>query len=102
MARILAQVWPECDEAKVLILDEPIAFLDLKYQHLILGLLHDLKKKNLGILLVIHDLFLAKLYADEAILLKEGGVFALGHPEEVITPAVIKDAYEVDPALVNF
>jgi iron complex transport system ATP-binding protein len=90
MARLLAQ------DAPVALLDEPTAHLDLRYQTLILDLVRELaQEQKLAVLMVLHDLNLAALYADRVALLVGGQLHALGTPVEVITPARLMEAYAV-------
>jgi iron complex transport system ATP-binding protein len=90
LARLLAQ------DAPVALLDEPTAHLDLRYQTLILDLVRELAhEQKLAVLMVLHDLNLAALYADRVALLVGGRLRALGTPVEVITPARLMEAYDV-------
>lgn len=88
IARALAQT------PKVLVLDEPTAFLDLQHQVEICSVLLRLKEESrLTIILVSHDLNLVSQYCDRLMLLDEGRVIRLGSPEEVIEPDVLEDVY---------
>jgi iron complex transport system ATP-binding protein len=90
LARALAQ------ETPVLLLDEPTAHLDLRYQSLILNLVRELaQEQQLAVLMVLHDLNLAALYADRVALLVDGKLRAVGTPVEVITPTRLLEAYDV-------
>ena len=91
IARALAQ------QPKLMLLDEPTAFLDIKYQKAVFDLLMELNRdEGLGILAVTHDLNLASLYCDGLILLSRGRVHAGGTPEAVITREKIAAVYETD------
>lgn len=80
LARALAQDTP------VLLLDEPTTHLDLKHQTHLLNLIRELvSEQKLAVLMVLHDLNLAGLYADRVALLIEGHLDALGPPEKVLT-----------------
>ncbi len=69
---------------KVLILDEPTTYLDIKYQTHIISLIKRLNKEfNLTILIVIHDINQALHLADEIIMLKEGQIIYKQKPDEV-------------------
>ena len=72
-------------QTKFLLLDEPTAHLDYKYQLQLLELIAKLKANGLGIMLVLHDLNLIGRIADRVVLLKrqpnaEAIVAATGHP----------------------
>jgi len=79
---------------KVLLLDEPTAFLDLQHQVEICSLLRRLKEeRGLTVVLVSHDLNLVGQYCDRILLLDNGQVVRLGRPEEVIEPDVLERVY---------
>jgi iron complex transport system ATP-binding protein len=79
---------------KVLLLDEPTAFLDLQHQLDICAVLHSLKEeRGLTIVLVSHDLNLASQYCDRIVVLKDGEVFAMGRPGEVMCEEVLQAVY---------
>lgn len=90
VARALAQ------EAPILLLDEPGAFLDIRHEVEIYDLLQDLQREGKSILTVLHDLNLAALYCDRVALLKAGRLVRVGPPSEVITYATVKDVYETE------
>jgi iron complex transport system ATP-binding protein len=90
LARVLAQ------DPQVLLLDEPTSHLDLRYQSGILGLVHRLAHKDgLTVVISLHDLNLAALYADRLALLCEGRLLAVGPPAEVLTPERLTQVYGV-------
>src|SRR5437879_379722 len=88
LARALAQ------QAGILLLDEPTAFLDINHQLDIYALLQDLNR-NQGVTVVVvsHDLNLASQHCDRLVLLHEGRVFQTGAPEHVVTPDHIRTVY---------
>lgn len=95
LARVLAQ------EPQVLLLDEPTSHLDLKYQSGILGLVHRLAhQEGLTVVISLHDLNLAALYADRLALLGEGQLLAVGPPAEVLTSERLTQVYGV-PVIVT-
>lgn len=91
IARALAQ------QPRLILLDEPTAFLDIKYQKTVFDLLMELNHdEGLGILAVTHDLNLASLYCDTLVLLSEGRIDAQGPPGEIITAERIARVYETE------
>ncbi|MEW6201905.1 MAG: ABC transporter ATP-binding protein [bacterium] len=91
IARSLAQ------KCKILLLDEPTAHLDLKYQSGIFGLLRRLRdEEGITIVLTTHDLNLAALFCDRLFLLHAGRKEVEGTPNEVITHERIKTVYGAD------
>jgi iron complex transport system ATP-binding protein len=91
VARALAQ------ESRLLLLDEPTTFLDLRHQLDLYDLLVSLARER-GRTLVIasHDLNLAARHCDRMVLLRAGRIVADGPPEEVLEPSLLRAVYEVD------
>ena len=90
LARALAQ------ETPYLLLDEPTSSLDVRHQLDILETIAALAcEKGLGVLMIVHDLNLAARYCDHMLMLHQGGVYASGRPEEVITAKTMADVYGV-------
>ena len=90
LARALAQDTP------ILLLDEPTTHLDMEHQSSFLNLVRSLaSKKKLAVLLVLHDLNLAGLYADQVALLVDGRNHSIGAPSEVLTAENLSSVYHV-------
>lgn len=95
LARALAQA------ADILLLDEPTAYLDLKYQMEILRLARGMAYDDgRAVVITLHDLNQAAMCADRIALLAGGQLQLAGTPEEVLTPARIEHAYGV-PVVVT-
>lgn len=89
IARALAQ------KPKLLLLDEPTSHLDITHQVGILDLIKKLNKEfGLTVIMVLHDLNLASEYCHHLVLLSEGRVFKMGHPEEVMDYKTIEKVYK--------
>lgn len=86
LARALAQ------QPQILLLDEPTNHLDVNYQLQILGIV---KSLDIGVLAVLHDLNLAAMYCDQIYVLKDGKIVADGPPEQILTPQLVEDVYEI-------
>lgn len=86
---------------RVLLLDEPTTFLDLRHQIGIYGLLRELADTGRCVIAVTHDLNLAAAYADRIILLKSGSVVADGAPGDVLHPARLRDVFAVETQMMT-
>jgi len=90
IARALAQ------EPKIMLLDEPTSFLDIKHKTEIMLLLRRIANvKNISIILTTHDVDVALKICDKVMLIKDGKVVLQGIPEEILTPDNIKRIYEL-------
>ena len=91
IARALVQ------EPKVLLLDEPGAFLDIRHQLDLYELLAaEVKERQLACLIVMHDLNVAAQFADRIVLMKGGRVVAAGTVEQVMTWKTLKETFDTD------
>ncbi len=89
-------------ETKLLLLDEPITFLDLRYQLELLELLKTInQEQQLTIVTVLHDLNLAARYSDRVVLLHEGKIWASGAAHEVLTPEHLAKVFGIEAALIE-
>lgn len=91
VARALAQ------EPRVLLLDEPGAFLDVRHQLDLYELLAgEVKERQLACLVVMHDLNIAAQFADRVVLVKGGRIVASGAVAEVMTWRTLKETFDTD------
>jgi len=113
IARAIAQ------EPRVLLLDEPTTYLDLRNQVRVLDTIARLaRSQDLTVLMTIHDPNQALAYADRGVLLRKLGALegaqdagdgplpdtntvAAGTPAEVLTPANVMRAYGVGVDLIE-
>ena len=78
LARALTQ------QTECLVLDEPTNHLDIKYQ---LQIMDIVKSLDLTVVAAIHDLNIAAMYCDRLIAIKNGEVYGIGTPQELLTEA---------------
>jgi iron complex transport system ATP-binding protein len=96
-----ARVWLAralAGQPQLLLADEPIASLDLKYQRAALDTLRRYADTDVdggrGVILAIHDLGLAARWCDRLCLLQAGRVRAFGAPREVLTEALLTNVFD--------
>lgn len=91
IARSLAQ------EPRIMLLDEPTANLDVKYQMLVMRMLRDVAKlKGITVITICHDLNVTATYADRILMLYDGSIYADGKVDEVLTHDNIVRLYGID------
>lgn len=84
-------------ETKILFLDEPTTYLDIRYQLEILKLVRTLNEQyGMTIIMVLHDINQSLYYSDEIIAMKDGKICAQGEPQKIITSELMKEVYGVD------
>ncbi len=88
-------------ETELLFLDEPTTFLDMAHQLEVLQLLRRLnREEGRTIVMVVHDLNHASLYADHVVAIQSGRIVAHGAPADVITPSMLREVFGVDAEIV--
>ena len=90
-------------EAPILLLDEPTANLDVRYQVYIAELLKGLSvRAGMTVIMISHDLNITAKYADEIIMMAPPGrIYKVGPPDEIITEETIRDVYGVDCEIIK-
>lgn len=82
-------------EAGVLLLDEPIAHLDVHYQFEFMNLISHLVDRGKTVVSVFHDLEMAARYAEKLIVLSQGRLAASGAPAQVLSEELIGDVFRM-------
>jgi iron complex transport system ATP-binding protein len=83
-----------CQRASLLVLDEPTAHLDLRYQAEFVGLLRRFNRDaRLTVILISHDLNLAAELCDRLLLLQSGSAVAIGPAESVLDESTLLSVY---------
>lgn len=87
-----------CQEPRVMILDEPTNYLDIRYQIELLDILRQLvREREMSIVMSLHELPLARVASDWVVCIKDGVVMAQGRPEEVFVSQTIDELYDLTP-----
>jgi iron complex transport system ATP-binding protein len=100
-ARVMAQIEAAqiVHERQALLLDEPVANLDLSHQLALLEAARGLARRGVAVLAVLHDLNLAARYADTLALMNNGAIVACGDPSTVQTSRLLSDVFAIDLAV---
>lgn len=89
-------------DTKILFLDEPTTYLDVRYQLDILKLIRRLNTEyGITVIMVLHDINQSLYYSDEIIAMKDGKIIACGMPEKVITSELVRKVYDVELKVVE-
>ena len=83
-------------EPQILLLDEPTTYLDIAHQLEVMRIVRRVAdEKHITVVMVLHDITHALLYADEIFVIKDGGVFAHGDPRRILTVELVEEVYGV-------
>jgi iron complex transport system ATP-binding protein len=85
-----------CQEPEIVILDEPVTFLDVRYKLEFLSVLQEMRRrKGLTVIMSLHELELARRVSDKILCLKGeyGGRF--GTPEKIFVPGAMEELFEI-------
>ena len=85
-----------CQRPKLLILDEPTSFLDVRYKLEFLKTLKDLSgTMGFSVLMSLHELDMAKQLADKLICIKDNKIDRIGNKEEIFSKGYIKELFSI-------
>ena len=85
----------------VLLLDEPTTYLDVAHQVDVLDLCSALHASGRTLVAVLHDLNLAARYATHIVAMRDGSVVAEGAPSDILTPAIVRDVFDLDAIVLE-
>lgn len=86
----------------VVLLDEPTSNLDIKHQLEVTKVLSELPRtKGMLVIMISHDINITAKYADRIIMIHNGGIYADGTPQEVLTKETIREVYGVDADVID-
>ncbi|WP_420548046.1 ABC transporter ATP-binding protein [Curvivirga sp.] len=85
-----------------LLLDEPISALDVSHQMDVMELIKDLsQKKNLSVIMVLHDVNIAARFCDRILALREGALIADRKSEDLMNPELLKEIFNMDMQVID-
>lgn len=89
-------------ETDIIFLDEPTTYLDIKYQIDILRLITRINQDlGITIVLVLHDINQALSLSDHLLALKDGRLYAQGHPRGLVGQTFIREVFDIDLPFVE-
>lgn len=83
-----------CQEPKILILDEPTSYLDVRHKLEFLSILQEMKKK-LTVIMSLHELELAEKISDKILCVNGKYVECFGKPEQVFKQGYISQLFQI-------
>jgi iron complex transport system ATP-binding protein len=96
IAMLLAQ------NARLLLLDEPISALDIAHQIHVLRLIRRIARDmDIAVVIVIHDINLAARYCDALVALRSGLVAAQGPPHQLMTAGRLSEIFDVTMNVIS-
>jgi len=89
-------------EPEILVLDEPVTYLDIGHQTEVLALIRRLSRElGITVLMVLHDLNAAARVSDRLCALKDGGIFYCGAPSGLFTPEHLYALYGIEAEILH-
>lgn len=95
IAMTLAQQTP------LVLLDEPTTYLDIAHQIEVLELTRELQRSGRTVVAVLHELHLAFRYGSHLIVMRDGRILAEGRPAEIVTEALIEEAFDLPCRVIS-
>ena len=91
-----------CQQPEILLLDEPITYLDVGYQIEVLELVRELcSRLHITIVMVLHDMNFTARYSDWVYVLKQGRVFDHGRPDSILVRDTMKEVFHIDSQIIR-
>jgi len=87
---------PHILPARYLLLDEPLAGLDIAESSRVLGIISKLRAQQIGVICVFHDLNAAAHIADHIVLMRQGKILAQGPAAQCMTRENLVDCFQTD------
>ena len=92
-----------CQEPKIIVLDEPTSYLDIRHKLELLSILHRMsREQGITVVMSLHDIDLAMKISDRIICVRGEEIFACGKPSEILDDETVRKLYDLDPALGRF
>ncbi|MCY4263970.1 MAG: heme ABC transporter ATP-binding protein [Gammaproteobacteria bacterium] len=102
LARALAQIWTgskhtlkDSHSDRYLFLDEPVASMDPSHQHETLRIAREFSQHNVGVLIILHDINLAAMYADRIAVFNQGELVADGEAVAILDEHLMLEVFGI-------
>jgi iron complex transport system ATP-binding protein len=97
-ARALCQLFAgrRTEQQQALLLDEPLASLDLRHQLSLMDAARDIADSGAAVFVVLHDLNIAAAYADQLVVMSQGRIVANGRPTEILSDNLIASVFGIE------
>ncbi|AEA47013.1 ABC transporter ATP-binding protein [Archaeoglobus veneficus] len=96
---MLARIF--CQQAKLLLLDEPTSHLDIKSQIEVMGIVKRTVNNGKAAIVAIHDINLAASFCNRILMVKNGKIFYAGRPTEIINAESIMDVFGIEVEVIH-
>lgn len=91
-----------CQQPEILLLDEPITYLDVGYQVEVLELIRELGERlKITIVMVLHDMNFTARYSNRIYVLKDQHVYDYGKPEAIIAHDNMEHVFSIDSQIIH-
>ena len=92
-----------CQEPKIIVLDEPTSYLDIRHKLELLSILHRMSRdQGITVVMSLHEIDLAMKISDRIICVRGEEIFACGKPSEILDDETVRKLYDLDPELGRF
>ena len=92
-----------CQEPKIIVLDEPTSYLDIRHKLELLSILHRMsREQGITVVMSLHEIDLAMKISDRIICVRGEEIFACGKPSEILDDETVRKLYDLDPELGRF
>lgn len=91
-----------CQEADIIVLDEPTSFLDIKYKIELLDILREMTtEKGITVIMSLHEIDLAPKISDKVVCVKGDEITRFGTAEEIFKEKIINELYQIEQGSYN-
>lgn len=89
-----------CQQPKILILDEPTSYLDIRHKIMFFEILRkQVANSGIAVIMSMHEPDLARRVSDKVLCIKEGRVFMSGTPDATLINGNIRGLYDIPEEL---